>query len=351
MNHIKQRESRIITCSSGTERRRFAMKECVDSFLEMGAEPHQILTYFIESFGETTALTYATTIQAMEPYKMFRASRKWADLLSVMKLKAQKANKKQARPLTPEFANTILNLSKTWPATLALFLWISASRYGDLQHMKFEAELTVQHGLTCILLNMAGSKGDPDGSRKDTKAIFIPTPWSDPLKEEVRRQVIAREEIIQLRSSLPEGLPAVRRKKLSGEKRPTSMYLIVKEINNILGLRKGGTPQPTNDLPELPLERDFSAHSMRVGAVHTLLLHFRLTQIAALTLHGQVARKELGALTTYTARAHFGEEREKLQMAMSLFLLRQIGLISPLNAHELAQQMFLPVAFVSQDTA
>lgn len=349
LNHIKQRESRVVTCSTGTERRRFAMKECVDSLLGMGAEPHHILMYLIESFGETTALTYAATIQAMQEFSHFKESKKWSDLFSRIKLQANKAEKKQARPLTSEHATVIFHHKAKWPARLALILWISASRYGDLQHMKVEAEIEALHDLSCILINMAGSKGDPDGSRKDLKAIFIPSSWVIAFKEEVRRHVVSKEEEQERRASVPEGHKAPKKSKTPPGDKPTSMYMMKKEINSVLKMKKSSKPQEALETETLQ-EKEMSAHSMRVGAIHTLLQQFRLTQIAALTLHGQDARKELGALTTYTATAHFGEEREKLQMAMSLFLLQRLGQISRSNAHEIAQRMYLPVAFASQDT-
>lgn len=347
LSHIKQRESRVITCSNGTERRRFAMKECVDSLIEMGAEPHHILMYLKESFGETTAFTYATTIQAMQEFKHFKEAKKWTELLSEMKLKAAKAERKQARPLTAHQAAHIYQHSSTWPARLALILWISASRYGDLQHMQIVAETEAQDGLTLILINMLGSKGDPDGSRKDLKAIFIPSQWKAAFKDETRKHVISREEEKKRRAVTPEGHTPKRTKVPTGD-RPTSMYIMKKAINNVL---KSLARTPEDFAHEPCQEAEMTGHSMRVGAIHTLLQQFRLTQIAALTLHGQQTRRELGALTSYTATAHFGEEREKLQMAMSLYLLHRLGNTSLQSAHQIAQRMYLPVSFMSQDTA
>ena len=281
----------------------------------------------------TTTLTYASSLQAIPEFAYFKEDPEWKALFDTkVKLAANSSEtRKQARPFTEEDAVRVLQSATPLaaPAILALTLWVTASRYGDLPYMRITTQEKVANSsLTILLLDMPGSKGDRTGSRQDRKAVFIPDEWCSVLTTEIGRQKAARQEEDARRAKKQN--PTNPKKRNVSQDRPIFIYLMCKEVNKVCKVEDA---------------RNMTAHSMRVGATHTLLLQFKMIQIAALTLHGQQPRMELGALTRYTATAFLKEEREQSQLAMSLFLLVRMGRTSPLEAQEISRDRLLPVAF------
>ena len=329
LEQIKKRETLIKGCAESTEKRRILVSELAEHMLSHGAKPVHILVFLMEEYIPTTAKTYATALQAIPEYAYFKEDREWAELLKKKAiLAANKAVKKQAIPLTKQMATTLLS-SRSRESIIALFMWSTASRYGDLCYM--ETKLEENHGdLTIVIVGLPGSKGDPDGSRGDRKAFFIPSEWWPTVKKELIQRVKEKALDEEWRSKAKKG---ARRPRNVDPQRALSTYFLFKGIRHATG------------------DTALTAHSMRVGASHVLMEQFTLPQIAMLTLHGQHERRNLGALTTYTATAFLKEDREKYQLAQTLYLLVKMGKVCPSNARKLSLERLLPVDFGSQDTA
>ena len=152
------------------------------------------------------------------------------------------------------------------------------------------------------LLDFRGTKGDTNGSRGDTKAIFMPEHWLPTIEEQftrLRAENEAREKgvMVTANNKSVRAFPGL-----------LSEHMIRKTLSQ-------------TD-PELTL------HSARRGACHTLLKIFSRKQIARLALHAQNDRKKVATTALYTHGAWFQEEREQDQMRMSLALLNLAKIIS-----------------------
>ena len=331
LEKIKERETLIKGVSDSTERRRILVSEMAEHMLSHGAKPVHILIFMMEEYIPSAVKTYAATLQAIPKYAYFKEDLEWSELFKKrIKLEANKAVKKQAIPFTQQMAeDTLHDPSNTRESIIALFMWSTASRYGDLCYMEARLEREIQWGLTIVITDMPGSKGDPDGSRGDRKAFFIPSEWWPTVKKELIQRVKEKALEDKWRLTAKKG---ARKPPNREPQRALSTYFLFKGIRRTTG------------------DTALTAHSMRVGASHVLMEQFTLPQIAMLTLHGQRERRNLGALTTYTASAFLKEDREKYQLAQTLYLLVKMGKVCRSDAQQLSQERFLPVDFGSQDT-
>ena len=331
LEKIKEREVLIQGCSRSTERRRILVSEMAEHMLSHGARPVHILAAMKEELSPTAVRTYAATLQAIPEYAYFKEDREWSEFFNKrIVLAANKATKKQATPFTLQMATEVLReVANARERIIALFMFVTASRYGDLCYMETKLEEETHLDLTIVIVGMPGSKGDQDGSRGDRKAFFIPSEWWPTVKKEIIQRVKEKELDDEWRAKMKKG---ARKPPNTDPQRALSTYFLFKGI-------RGATDDTT-----------LTAHSMRVGASHVLMDQFTLPQIATLTLHGQQERRNLGALTTYTASAFLKEDREKYQLAQSLYLLVRMGRICRSNAQMLSRERFLPVDFESQDT-
>lgn len=263
----------------------------------LGGQPKHVMDYLVECFKPSTAFTYAITIQSLPEFAHFANDRIWKMRLNkeLLPMKNREGSVKRAEPLSIE---DVLKIRKSAPPhyELTVFLWITASRYGDLQYMKWLAEVeTPVGGLIAVVLCMKGSKGDPVGKRGDAKAVLIPKTWKMLIKGYMTT--------LEKTEEYPQGELVPRRKEIP------SRYHIDKVLKTVGA---------------------FTPHSCRRGAVHTLVDQggFGLINVSYLTLHGQRDRYKLGALPVYSSGNWFKEDREVRQLAQVLFLLEAIELVS-----------------------
>lgn len=195
-----------------------------------------------------------------------------------------------------------------------MFIWLTASRHGDLKHMLWikESEKSIpQHNLMVAIVDMRGSKGDPKGERGDQKAVILPQAWYSIIKAQCVRD----------------------------KKKIMSRYFYMKAI------RTNTTTEEEEDDEEL------SGHSCRRGASQTLAaLGYAKAEIQQLTLQQQGARKATRSQDVYQNGLYLTDPREQNQIRLQLVLLEQLHLISRSTMLYVSQE-WLPKAYsASQGT-
>ena len=93
--------------------------------------------------------------------------------------------------LPDDIIKIIAHRPKAPHVIVAAFLWVSASRYGDLKWVRITTKQFIDgpEPLWLVLFNYRGSKGDPSGARGDQKAIFIPEVWLETLRLQLPKEL------------------------------------------------------------------------------------------------------------------------------------------------------------------
>lgn len=296
---IKFRETIVIkpSVSDSTVRRRVLAEELADEFMKLeNVRPIEILKFLEMIHTPASAHTMAVTLQSLPRFKSLKEDRDWSEALKKLHLTKTKTITKQAVDLTATALKRVLEDTHNKNAVVVGFLWISASRYGDLQHVTLLARKEIpEHEATIMALCYRGTKGDPQGKRGDAKAIIMPTTWANCLASIIKTR---GEETIS--KTIP------------------SSYMVKK------ALARG--------------DESLTLHSARRGAAKALLPTHRLTDIALLTLHGQRYRQETVSTEVYTKGLWFKEEREVKQMRMSLYLLHTVGMLSTTKMNAICKE-------------
>lgn len=318
----------------------------VEHLQEEGATPIQILLFLTMNHKPSAAFTYAVRIQALPRFQHFKQDREWSQYLeNDMRLEKSRQQKKQAPEILAE--EMLKVLSANTPASHVIgFLWISISRLGDLPKIEILKKLEIEANpestpLTLLALSYKGTKPDVGGERGDTKAVFVPTGWIATLEkqflQETEKQPVvrkAKEALAEMQNKSPQSSELysaqVPKAKKHIKQTRLSRYFIMKAL------------APVKE------ERPFTAHSMRRGATTTLVPHFPLSHIGKLSLHNQKDHQQMVA--TYASNIFFKEERELLQMTMSLLLLKNLGLVSLSMIAKLSQEYKLSIPSESRAT-
>ena len=273
-------------------------KELVEKIKEEtdGFEPADVLRYLKRQYIPSRAFNLAATIQSLPEYANWKRDKQWKHVFQKdLELAKNTTETEQAIPIMPDdIIKIIAHKPKAPHVIVAAFLWVSASRYGDLKWVRITTKQFIDgpEPLWLVLFNYRGSKGDPSGARGDQKAIFIPEVWLE-----------------TLRLQLPKELSKTTEASASDVKvKVESEYMIKKAM--------------------MVANSGFTLHSARRGGCQSLVSAFTQPQIAHLALHSQSAQKAIQSTALYTSEVCFEREREKTQMAMSLKLLYDAKLIS-----------------------
>ena len=292
-----------IVVSESTVNRRLRVKNIVTELLKRdpSTTPIHMMAFFQRAYKASTAFTYIVTMAQLFPH--FKKSPGWKDHMRAAELDA---NKEEAFAEQADFCTVekMMMFTKDMKAhnntlrILILFVWLTASRHGDLKHMMWipDAERHLIHKdheeLTVGVVDLKGSKGDKSGKRGDTKAILFPTKWIHITKDVCSRQ----------------------------KKMPISEYLFKKGLKEMID-------------PQLTL------HSLRRGAVQTLArLGFSKIEIQELTLHNQQARKNSRQMDIYQNGLWLTDPRDINQIKYQAILLTQLELISHSTKQYLLQE-------------
>ena len=259
--------------------------------------PINIINFLRGCYLPSTAFQIAATIHSLPECQHWKENARWKHAFNkTLCLDKNASPAKQAKPPEAYVMESIVKARPSYPCTIvAAFLWISASRYGDLKWARtlhVERMPSAEGPMILALLDFRGTKGDTNGSRGDTKAIFMPEHWLPTIEEQftrLRAENEAREKgvMVTANNKSVRAFPGL-----------LSEHMIRKTLSQ-------------TD-PELTL------HSARRGACHTLLKIFPLKQIARLALCAQNDRKKVATTALCTHGAWFQEEREQDQMRMDL---------------------------------
>lgn len=259
------------------------------------ATPSEVLDFFEEKYGAANVFGYAVTIQSFPEYRHFKQIPAWKSrVLGPLRHAHVTKEKEKASPLQPTHVKELLS-KMTHETVLVAFMWISASRYGDLKKLVLLAKVSLPHEFTGLAIDFRGTKGDISGTRGDTKAIIVPNKWLPYIED--------------LIPSKRGATPATR---MITEYR---MYKVLKTAH-----------------------QDLSLHSARNGALQFLAPHVAAEDQAKQSRHGQQYRFALGSLPVYLEGVWFQEERELKQMKMSMILLEAIEEISLSVRLEICQE-------------
>ena len=94
-----------------------------------------VIATLLQNYLPTSVLTFAYTIMGMFP--QLKKSRSWADMLLHTQKEAAKQESAGAIPMSADQLKKVLKWSKNKDVrATCLLVWSTASRYGDIQHMK-----------------------------------------------------------------------------------------------------------------------------------------------------------------------------------------------------------------------
>ena len=300
---------KIVVDRSTTQRRRFVKDKIRESLkVEPNIDPIRFMYIFSMEYCPTTTIVYINTMAYLFP--KVRKAEGWKDHLRHFQLTAHRHQPfaDQAKILSLEKLKGFEargNIKISTVETI-FFTWITASRYGDLKHMKWipDAERTLpQHKLTVGLVDMRGSKGDKSGKRGDQKAVVFPQAWRDTIVRSCQRD----------------------------KKSVTSEYLFKKALKTI--------------------DAEMTLHSCRRGAVQTLArLNYSKPAIQELTLHQQQHRLASSSADIYLNGLWLMDTREQNQINLQLQLLLHLGVISASTKQHVSQEWLKSIHSVAQDT-
>lgn len=297
--------------SRSTRDRRQHIREKIRMSLEVEPtlNPIDFMRIFAMEYpNASTAFAYINTMAYL--YPRVKKFPEWRDHYKKYQLAAHQhqAFADQAKILSLEQLRDFKPESPIKITTLETihFVWITASRFGDLKHMLWidDAErLIPEHKLVVGLVDMKGSKGDQKGTRGDQKAVIFPQSWRDTIVNSCQRNA----------------------------KKHTSAYLFKKALKTI--------------------DEEMTLHSCRRGAVQTLA---RLNQpklgIQELTLHQQQHRLQSRSADTYLNGLWLKDQREQNQIRLQLMLLFHLNLISALTMQYVSREWLPSIHSISQAT-
>lgn len=276
-----------------TANKHIRLRNLMASLDKENATPSEVLDFLEDAYGPG-AHGYAVTIQAFPERAYLKKDPKWKGRVAgPMLLAANTKTRKKASPMHNEHVLKFLEVL-THETALIAFMWVSASRFGDLKDIVIMAKLELPHNLTGLALDYRGTKGDKSGKRGDAKAIVLPNRWLPFIEEHIRSE----------RQQAPA-------KALMKEHR---MYKVLRAVDPLLSL-----------------------HSARNGALKALAKKVSAEDQAKQSLHGQQYRFELGALPVYLEGVWFQEERELKQLKMSLLMLESLNEVSSSARLEICQ--------------
>lgn len=220
-----------------------------------------------KGYAPTTVLGLMMTAQRLLP--SIRATQKWDHVVLWVRLKAAAHQPRKATPATPQNVAVLFEALPKRMAVATTFLFITASRYGDLRHM-FLTRTWRYGGKTIVRVDLPTFKSDRFGKRSFAKTIYVPT-------------LLTLEDIRQLLQCPPE------------------YWALLHAVKSIY--------------PQL------SVHSFRRGAVTTLAQKFQGQEILLLTGHSISC--EAREIRRYTEPAPNTTEA-MAQEKMAQFLVQQV---------------------------
>lgn len=136
-------------------------------------QPHRWLLTLLQGLRVSTVLCYGLTLQGMIP--SLRGNRLWADTIRAIRKRRGQTTQVQA-PVAP--VNLLRHLFKLPPSpqrVALLLMFLSASRFGDIQAMKIAGTWRLNNE-TVLCLQLANFKSDIFGERRVRKYLSIPSP-------------------------------------------------------------------------------------------------------------------------------------------------------------------------------